>query len=347
MSMNTAQQLLCLAPGNPAQFAIHPCDMPAPSHGQVLVRVEASSVNPIDAKRSAGYGRRVLALMKAASFPQALGNDLAGTVQSVGAGNLAFKPGDRVFGLVPTGRQGAHASLVLAQARHLMAAPANCTSPELAALPYTFTTFWLALQSVGLHQHNAKDKEVLVYGASGGLGQLALQVLSRWGARVTAVCSTAHVQTCRDLGATVVVDRTRRALSTLPKCYDVSLNFATWQDEASLLSRLKPGAMGHATTVHPLLDSIDKQGWLKGGWQVYRAWSAMRGLARDAGGRGTRYAWTIFQPSPQALGALHELLAANIGLHLPIGLSVPLSQGERAFAHVAQQRAGRAILKPE
>ncbi len=345
--MSTAQQLLCLAPGDPAQFVIRPHEVAAPGRGQVLVRVEASCVNPIDAKRATGYGQRVLKLKGAGSFPQVLGNDLAGIVQSVGDSDTRFKPGDRVFGLLPTGSQGAHASLVLAQAKHLRATPANCTSPELAALPYTFTTLWLALQSVGLHQETAKNKNVLVHGASGGLGQLALRVLTRWGAQVTAVCSTAHVQLCRDLGADAVVDRTRRALSTLPSCYDASLNFAAWPDDATLVSRLKPGAMGHATTVHPLLGSIDANGWVRGGWQLYRTWSAMRGLAKATGGRDTRYAWTIFQPSTQALDALEALLNANIGLHLPIGLSVPLSQGVLAFAHVTQQRAGRAILTPE
>jgi hypothetical protein len=133
-------------------------------------------------------------------------------------------------------------------------------------------------------------------------------------------------------------------LSTLPTCYDVSLNFAAWQDEAALIRRIKPGALGHATTVHPLLDSIDVHGWIQGGWKVYRAWSAMQDLAKATGGDSTRYAWTIFQPNGEALDALQELLQANVGLHLPIGLSTPLSQGEQAFAHVAQQRAGRAIL---
>lgn len=342
--MSVAQQWLCLVLGKPAKFAMRPIDAPVPGRGQVLVHVQASSVNPIDAKRSTGYGRRILALKGAARFPIVLGNDLAGVVQSVGEGDITWRPGDRVFGLVPTGPHGAHASHVLAQAQHLRAAPEHCTFEALAALPYTFTTLWLALQGVGLNQHNAKGKEVLVHGASGGLGQLSLRVLSQWGARVTAICSTVHVQTCRDLGAAVVVDRTRRALSTLPACYDVSLNFATWQDEAALVSRLKPGAMGHATTVHPLLDSMDVRGWIKGGWRALRAWSAMRGVAVAAGGRGTRYAWTIFQPNAEALDALHELLAANIGLHLPIGLTVPLAQGDQAFAHVTQQRAGRAIL---
>ncbi|RZI85046.1 MAG: zinc-binding alcohol dehydrogenase [Rubrivivax sp.] len=345
--MSLAEQLLCLAPGHPAQFSQRLQHLPAPEPQQVLVRVAASSVNPIDAKRSTGYGRRLLAFKGAARFPLVLGNDLAGVVQAVGAGVTTCKPGDRVFGLLPTGPYGAHASQVLAHARYLRAAPAHHTAPELAALPYTFTTLWLSLRSVGLDERSAKGKAVLVHGASGGLGQLALQVLSRWGARVTAVCSTAHVQTCHDLGAAVVLDRQRRALSTLPASYDASLNFAAWPDEAALISRLKPGAMGHATTVHPLLDSMDAHGWIQGGWRVYRAWSAMRGLARQAGGRGTRYAWTIFQPDAQALDALQALLLAHTGLHLPIGLAVPLAQGEQAFTHVARHGAGRAILTTE
>lgn len=345
--MSVAQQLLCLAPGHPAQFAIRPCELPEPGRGQVLVRVEATSVNPIDAKRSTGYGRRVLGLMGAARFPLPLGNDLAGVVQSVGHGVTAFQPGDRVFGLVPTGRSGAHATLVLASAKLLRTAPANHAFEDLASLPYTFTTLWRALQGVGLDEQTAKGKEVLVYGASGGLGQLALQLLTRWGARVTAVCSTSHVQTCHDLGAARVVDRTRRPLSSLPASYDVSLNFAAWQDDATLVSRLKPGAMGHATTVHPLLGTMDTHGWIKGGWQLYRAWSEMRRQASKAGGHGTRYTWTIFKPDTQALDALQELLVDHSGLHLRIGLAVPLSQGEKAFAHVTQQRAGRAIIEPQ
>lgn len=342
--MSASQAWLCVAPGHPAQFVMQARVLPEPRHGQVLVRAEATCVNPIDVKRSTGYGRRLLSLKGAARFPIVLGNDLAGVVQAVGPGVSTFKPGDRVFGLVPTGPQGAHASQVLAQAQHLRASPPNHTAPELAALPYTFTTLWLALQGVGLTSHNARGKEVLVHGASGGLGQLALQVLSRWGARITAVCSTPHVQTCHDLGAAVVIDRTRHPLSALPNVHDVTLNFATWQDDATLIRCLKPGAMGHATTVHPLLASTDAHGWVVGGWRAFQSWSAMRRLAESTGGRGTRYAWTIFQPHLGALDALHELLMANFGLHLPIGLCVPLAQGERAFAHIEQQRPGRAIL---
>jgi NADPH:quinone reductase-like Zn-dependent oxidoreductase len=230
-------------------------------------------------------------------------------------------------------------------AARLRASPSHCPPEALAALPYTFTTLWLALQSVGLHQGNARHKAVLVHGASGGLGQLALQVLSRWGAQVTAVCSTGHVQTCRDLGAHEVLDRRQQSLSSLPSRFDATLNFAVWEDEAALISRLKPNAIGHATTVHPLLGSFDEWGWLQGGLHAYGAWSGMRKHAATVG-PSIRYAWVVFRPSTQALDALQSLLRGS-RLQLPLGLCVPLSQGQSAFAHVAQQRSGRAILLPE
>lgn len=343
--MTLARQLVCLAPDAQTRLSLQTKRLAAPRRGQVLVRTLATSVNPIDVKRSAGYGQRLLALKGAARFPLVLGNDVAGVVQAVGPGVTAWKPGDHVFGLIPTGPQGAHASHAFVDAAMLRTAPSHCSPEALAALPYTFTTLWLALQSVGLHQANAHNKEVLVHGASGGLGQLALQVLVRWGARVTAVCSTAHVQACRDLGAHEVLDRRQQALSSLPRHFDASLNFAVWEDEATLISRLKPNAMGHATTIHPLLGSFDEWGWVQGALHARRAWSGMRKQAA-AVGPSTRYAWVVFRPSAPALDALQSLLTGT-GLHLPIGLSVPLSQGQRAFAHVAQQRPGRAILLPE
>lgn len=344
--MSAVHVLRCVAPHPPERFEICTPPMPRPGRGQVLVQVEATSVNPIDAKRSTGYGRRLLALKGAAGFPITLGNDVAGTVQAVGQAGRPWRIGDRVFGLVPTGASGAHASHVLVNARHLRAAPDSCSASELATLPYTFTTLWLALKSLGLTPESARGKSVLVHGASGGLGQLALQTLSHWGAKVTAVCSTRHVQTCLDRGAHQVIDRTRHQLKHLPSTFDATLNFATWGDEDVLIRRLRRGALGHATTVHPLLDSMDRLGWWHGAWHVMRAWSGMRRLATTIGGSGTRYAWTIFRPDDQALNALQHLLKGPTGLHLPIGLQTSLAQAELAFDHVAQQRAGRAVLRP-
>ena len=99
-------ELVCTEPATPPRLEVRTRDMPRPRAGQVLVRVQASCVNPIDVKRAAGYGRRLLGLKGAASFPLVLGNDFAGTVEATGAGASRFAPGQRVFGLLGTGSSG-------------------------------------------------------------------------------------------------------------------------------------------------------------------------------------------------------------------------------------------------
>lgn len=342
--MSTVKRLVCLAPQSPPSFAVQAAPQRPPGPGQVRVKVLATSVNPIDVKRASGYGQRVLALKGAGRFPLVLGNDVAGVVDAVGKGVSTWRAGDHVFGLLPTGPQGAHTSHVLAKAVHLRPMPPNESPAEFAALPYTFTTLWLALRDAGLDATKARGKRVLVHGASGGLGQLALQVLSRWQAEVTAVCRSAHAGTCLALGAHDVLKRDQQTLADLPRTYDASMNFANWQDEAALISRLKPDALGHATTVHPLLTSMDTGGWVKGGMQAYKAWQSVRQLAKLKGPT-TRYAWTIFSPNEPALDALADLTSAAY-LRLPIGVATPLEGWRSTFSHVAEQREGRAILLP-
>ena len=153
------------------------------------MHVQATAVNPIDARRASGYGRRLLGLKGAATFPLVLGNDLAGVVEAVGTGVTRFAPGQRVFGVVATGKEGgAHASHVVVPQEQLRAAPAEVDLETLAVLPYSFSTMWLALRSSGLDAANAAGMRVLVNGASGALGQLSLQLLRAWGGEVTAIC---------------------------------------------------------------------------------------------------------------------------------------------------------------
>src|SRR5690606_27459711 len=192
--------------------------------------------------------------------------------------------------------------------------------------------------------HNARGLAILVQGASGGLGQLALQLLSCWGAEVSAVCSTADMETCRASGASLVVDRTRTAIASLPAMFDATLNFAVWESETELIGKLKPDALGHATTVHPLLGAFDQHGWLRGAWAAHRAWRGMRALVRQRARQGV-YRWVVFKPHAEALDVLHGCLGEG-RLRLPIGLSVPLAKAALAFQHVNQGRAGRAVLVP-
>ncbi|MCQ1775836.1 zinc-dependent alcohol dehydrogenase family protein [Neorhizobium galegae] len=170
---------------------------PAPGAGQVLVRVKASSVNPLDLKIKSGqapHARHPL--------PAVLGMDVAGIVESVGHGVTAFKPQDEVFGMTGGvgGLQGSLATFVAVDADLLALKPNNLTMREAAALPLGFITAWEGL--VDRAQVQARQK-VLVLGA-GGVGHLAIQIARAFGAEVFAVDKAAKHSQIEELCATAI-----------------------------------------------------------------------------------------------------------------------------------------------
>jgi NADPH:quinone reductase-like Zn-dependent oxidoreductase len=203
---------------------------------------------------------------------------------------------------------------------------------------------WLALRSVGISAGNARGARVLINGANGGLGRLAMQVLQPWGARITAVCGKGQRQAGLDLGAELAVEHGPACIPSLPADFDVVLNFANWDDDAQLASRLGARAMGQATTVHPLLANFDKLGWLGGAWASRRDRSRVRAIVASRATKA-RYAWTIFKPDQEALEALAEGVRAR-RLALPVGVAVPFAKAIAAFDHVSAGLPGRAVLLP-
>ncbi|MGB8437646.1 MAG: alcohol dehydrogenase catalytic domain-containing protein [Burkholderiales bacterium] len=339
------RELVCVEPAAPVRLEVRTREAPRPRAGEVLVRVEATSVNPIDVRRAEGYGRRLLGLKGAATFPLVLGNDVVGKVVAVGTGVTRFGPGQSVYGLVATGKEGgAHASHVVVPEGQLRPAPDGADPKALAVLPYSFTTMWLAVCSTGLAPTNAAGKRVLVNGASGGLGRLALQTLCAWGSHVTAICGRGERQDCLALGAVDVIERGPGRIASLNSDFDVVLNFGSWDDDLLLASRLGARALGHATTVHPLLASFDRLGWLQGALAARRQWKEVRSaVARRA--REARYSWTLFKPDREALDALDAKLRHG-GFSLPLGICAPFEHAGKAFAHVATGGTGRAVLLP-
>ena len=339
--MTVARALVCVTPAAPPRLEVHDVPVRQPRRGEVLVQQVASSINPIDMKRAGGYGARLLALRGAGHFPIVLGNDVAGVVQAVGPGVESLQPGMRVVGVVPTGPDGAHASRLVVSARWLRPAPFSVDLVELAALPYSFTTMWLALRAAGLDASSTRGRRVLVHGAAGALGRTALHVLRGWGAEVTAVDRAELLPACGDLGARELVAAGPDALQRLPTNFDAVLNFAGWEDDAQLTARLAPTALGHSTTVHPLLARFDTQGWVRGAlgsWQTHRA--ARERVALRA--PSARYAWVVFRPDEDALDALGVAHAA--GLRLPVGWAGLFDEAADGFEHVRSRAAGRAVL---
>lgn len=339
------RELICTEAATPPRLAVRSVDMPQAGTGEVLVRVQATAVNPIDVKRATGYGQRLLGLKGAARFPLVLGNDVAGVVESIGAGVTRFAPGQHVYGLLGTGRAGgAHASHAVVSQDFLLPTPIGADPAALALLPYSFTTAWLALRSTGLHAGNARGTRVLIHGANGALGRLALQVLQPWGCEITAICGPGQCQPALDLGAQVAVEYGPACIPSLPTDFDVVLNFANWDDDALLASRLGPQAMGQATTVHPLLANFDRLGWLGGAWASRRDKNQVRIIVASRAPKA-HYDWTIFKPDPEALAALAEGVRAR-RLALPIGVTATFANASTAFDHVSAGRPGRAVLLP-
>jgi NADPH:quinone reductase-like Zn-dependent oxidoreductase len=326
--------------GGPEQLQLRELALPAPGRGQVLVRVDAAAVNPIDTRRRAGYGRRLMGVLGAARLPLVLGNDFAGIVCALGRGVTGVREGDAVFGAKPPSSQGSHATHVLVDAALVLRQPPGMRAEHLAALPYNFLTVARAIAGAGITRSAVKGRDVLVHGASGGLGLIALRLLDDMGAHVTAVAG-ARRHDCRQAGAARVLDRHAAPLDTLPRQFAATLNFGSWDDDAALLRLLAPNALGHATTVHPLLGLLDHHGLAAG---LARAWLEKRRMVRQAPA-GSRYAWTVFGPQRAAL----EQLAAWAPLlqHGTFPVCFPLAQAAQAHRHVEQHQRGRAILLPQ
>lgn len=334
--------LQCTGPG--PELHVAPRLLKARRRSDVLVDVKACAVNPIDAKRVDGYGARLLSLFGASGYPLVVGNDFSGVIRAVGSDSQPWIEGQRVFGLVPTGRWGSHATSLLIDARWVRVAPVSYTFEQLAVLPYSFTTMWLAVRSTGLNRANAKGKRVLIYGASGALGQLALQLLAPWGAEVTAVSGSNGLSHSLALGAAKALDRRQSPLQTLAGQFDVSLNFGSWADDRAAANCLGRSALGHATTVHPLLQNFDQFGWLRGLTTSVRERRLQKRLLRSHSPRAT-YEWVVFRPDLEALDLLSDMVAAGRA-SLPVGIKVPFAEAHHAFSHVTQKCFGRAVLLP-
>jgi len=216
------------APANPMKAVVY-CDYgvanlkfqdvekPTPADDQLLVRVRAASVNPLDWHFVEGtpYLMRALAAGLRKPKDTQLGVDFAGTVEAVGKNVTKFQPGDEVFG----GRTGAFADYVcVRESRAVALKPASVTFEQAASVPIAGITALQALRDKGQLQAGQK---VLINGASGGVGTFAVQIAKSYGAEVTGVCSTRNVDLVRSLGADHVIDYTKEDFTKTDQLYDL------------------------------------------------------------------------------------------------------------------------------
>src|SRR5512134_3173278 len=191
-------------------------DMPMPVTGpdEAMIRVYAASVNPVDWKARYGMAK----IFTGSKFPKILGSECAGEVVETGRRARRFKKGDHVILLAGVRRLGAFAEYACAGEATVFPKPAELSFEAATCIPIAGLT---ALQSLRDHGRIAPGKRVLVNGASGGVGHLAIQVAKVLGAEVTGVCSGRNADFVRGLGADRVIDYTREDFTRRAERYDL------------------------------------------------------------------------------------------------------------------------------
>jgi NADPH:quinone reductase-like Zn-dependent oxidoreductase len=202
--------------GPPDVLQFTEVEKPTPKDNEVLIKLHAASVNPLDlfTMRGAPLIRMIPGLRTPKD--KRIGVDVAGQVEAVGRNVTQFKPGDEVFGVC----RGAFAEYACATEDKLARKPANISFEDAAAVPVAAITVLQGLRDKGRIQQGQK---VLVDGASGGVGTFAVQIAKSFGAEVTAVCSTRKVDTARSIGADHVIDYTREDFTKSGQRYDLIL----------------------------------------------------------------------------------------------------------------------------
>ena len=225
--------------GSPDVLEIRDIKRPVPNDDQVLIRVRAASINPLDWHYIEGtpYIMRAFGVGLRKPKDPRLGVDMAGEVEAIGKNVTQFKPGDEVFG----GRNGAFAEYVCARAdRAIALKPSNITFEQAASVPIAAIT---ALQGLRDKGHISPGQRVLINGASGGVGTFAVQIAKSWGAEVTGVCSTRNLDLVRSLGADHVIDYTKEDFTKGEQRYDVILDNVGTQPLSGFKRALVPNGI--------------------------------------------------------------------------------------------------------
>ena len=200
--------------GSPDVLKLEDVEKPTPADNQVLVKVRAASLNPLDLTIRGPLPLRPIFGMRKPKDTR-LGVDYAGTVEAVGKNVTQFKPGDEVFG----GRNGAVAEYICVLAdRAVVLKPPNMTFEQAASVPVAAITALQGLRDKGKIQPGQK---VLINGASGGVGTFAVQIAKSFGTEVTGVCSTRNVDLVRSIGADHVIDYTKEDFTKTDQRYDL------------------------------------------------------------------------------------------------------------------------------
>jgi NADPH:quinone reductase-like Zn-dependent oxidoreductase len=260
--------------GGPEQLRVEEVERPVPHDDEVVIRVEAASINPVDLKIRAGK----VPMVRADQLPVVLGRDASGVVETCGTAAHTLRAGDAVFCSIGWDR-GTHAELLLVKDVEMAAKPRRLDHIQAASVPLAALTAWQ-----GLLDHGGLEpgQRVLIHGGAGGVGHFAIQIAKAKGAWVATTVSDRDVGFARELGADEVIDYRHQRFERAVSGIDVVLDLIGGETQERSWSVLHPGGIIVSTVREPDQDT-----------------------ARERQARGTRF---LVEPNAAQLEAIARLI---------------------------------------
>jgi NADPH:quinone reductase-like Zn-dependent oxidoreductase len=296
--------------GGPEVLKYEDIPRPEPTDDQLLIRVVAAGVNPVDGMVRSGMfkGNR--------AFPIILGGDIAGVVEKVGSKITKLKAGDPVFAYVSLDNSGGYAQYALVTEREAAPKPKSLTYVEAAAVPVVALTAWQALVDTA---KLSTGQTVLIHGGSGGVGSFAIQIAKARGAKVIATASTANQEFLKQLGADVAIDYTKQKFEDVAKDVDVVLDSVGRDTLARSYGVVKKGGIIVSLVARPNESEVEKYG--------------IRGAALNA------------EPNSEELSEIGKLINDK-KIKAIVSQTFPLSEATKAQEQVATGHTrGKIVLK--
>jgi NADPH:quinone reductase-like Zn-dependent oxidoreductase len=300
--------------GGPEALRLEEVPRPEPKDDEVLVRVIAAAVNPVDAYvRQGMLSKRGLDLDKR---PTIIGYDIAGMVEKAGAKVTKFKAGDAVYAYLSIMRGGGYAQFAIAKEGEMSLKPKNIDFEKAAAVPLAATTAWQALVDAAKID---EGQTVLIHGGSGGVGSFAVQIAKARGAKVIATASSANQDLLKQLGVDQPIDYTTTKFQDIVKDVDVVLNCVRGDTLPASYGVVKKGGVIVSIAGDPDAAECDK--------------------------RGIRCSGLMAHPDANVLQELTKLIEANKITPI-VSQTFPLAEAARAHEQIETRHTrGKIVLR--
>ena len=322
--------------GGPEHTSLRDVPAPAPRADELLIRVHAAGLNPVDFKTRSG----ALKVIRNYPLPIVMGNELAGVVEAVGASVTRFAPGDRVYARVDKDHMGAFAEFAAVHEAHAARMPTTLDFAAAAAVPLAALT---ALQALRDELQLSAGQRVFIPGGAGGVGTFAIQLAKHLGAHVATTASARGEALVRRLGADVVIDYTRERFEDTLSGYDGAFDLMGGDTLERTFAVVKRG--GRVVSVAGVPEPVTARKDLgRGAGLAALFWLVSLKTRRLAARHGVGYRFLFMHPSGADLETLATLIDGG-NLEVVVDRVFPFDQAREAMAYLETGRAkGKVVL---